>query len=88
MTKKLSDNKKQGDIYQSSDLALSAALISEGFDLVSIDKTDPKRCQFTFKKLAGIEQAADAYWSGRLRVSARLMFDNLKMLKSRLYSKQ
>jgi hypothetical protein len=42
--------------------------------------------QFAFLREAGIERILDGYWADRLEVKARSFFDNLKMLKNRLYS--
>jgi hypothetical protein len=68
------------------DLGVSAALVTAGFELVWIDKSNPRKVQFIFKKKKGIGQALDEYWSNKLRVKARSLNDNTKMLKNRLYS--
>ena len=68
------------------DLGAAAALISAGFQLVLLDKTNPRKVQFAFLREAGIERVVDDYWADRLEVKARSFFDNLKMLKNRLYS--
>lgn len=74
------------DYYFSYDLGLCSALVSTGFELVSLDKTNPRKVQFTFKRKIGIEEVVDNYWSDRLEVKARIFFDNIKMLKNRIYS--
>lgn len=68
------------------DLGAAAALISAGFKLALLDKTNPNKVQFAFEREAGIEKVMDDYWADRLEVKARSFFDNLKMLKNRLYS--
>lgn len=68
------------------DLGAAAALISAGFKLALLDKTNPNKVQFAFEREAGIERIMDDYWADRLEVKARSFFDNLKMLKNRLYS--
>lgn len=68
------------------DLGAAAALISAGFKLALLDKTNPNKVQFAFEREAGIERVMDDYWANRLEVKARSFFDNLKMLKNRLYS--
>lgn len=77
------DNKNYFSTY---DLGLSAALISVGFELISLDKQDPHKVLFIFEKKIGIDKAVNDYFSGRLKVSARGLFDNIKMLKNRIYS--
>jgi hypothetical protein len=77
------DNKNYFSTY---DLGLAAALISVGFDLVSLNKQDPHRVLFIFGKKIGIDKRVNDYFSGKLKVSARSLFDNIKMLKNRIYS--
>ena len=72
--------------FYSFDLGASAALVSANFELVSLDKTNPKKVRFIFRREAGIEKVVDDYWTDRLEVKARTFFDNLKMLKNRIYS--
>jgi len=74
------------DGYFTFDLGCSAALISAGFQLISLDKTNPHKAQFIFCREDGIEQVVDDYWADRLEVKARTFFDNIKMLKNRIYS--
>ncbi|MFH1866991.1 MAG: DUF5659 domain-containing protein [Patescibacteria group bacterium] len=68
------------------DLGAAAALVSASFKLVLLDKKNPRKVQFAFLRETGIEKVVDDYWSDRLEVKARSFFDNLKMLKNRLYS--
>ena len=68
------------------DLGAAASLVSAGFQLVLLDKTNPHKVQFIFRREIGIEKVMDDYWADRLEVKARSFFDNLKMLKNRLYS--
>ena len=79
MTKKLEE-------YQTYDLGCAAALISVGFELVSLDKANPRKVQFIFRREVGIEKVVDDYWVDRLELKARAFFDNTKMLKNRIYS--
>ena len=77
------DNKNYFSTY---DLGLSAALISVGFELISLDKQDLHKVLFIFEKMIGIDKTVNDYFSGKLKVSARGLFDNIKMLKNRIYS--
>lgn len=95
MTKKLrkgrqDDDGVPADDYQrylhTFDLGAAASLVSAGFQLVSLDKANPRKVQFIFRREIGIEKVVDDYWADRLDVKARSFFDNLKMLKNRLYS--
>lgn len=74
------------DFYYTYDLGCSAALVSSGLELVSLEKSNPKKVQFVFRRKAGMEKIVDDYWSDQLKVKARSFFDNTKMLKNRIYS--
>jgi hypothetical protein len=72
--------------FYTHDMGCSAALISAGFQLVFLDKTNPRKVRFIFARKVGIDQAVNDYWSDKLVVNARTLFDNIKMLKNRIYS--
>jgi len=85
MTRKLKQN-NQIDNFSTFDLGCSAALISVGFELISLNKQNPRKVLFIFAKKDGIEKVVNDYFSGKLKVSARALFDTTKMLKNRIYS--
>lgn len=72
--------------FRSFDLGLSAALISAGFSLISLDKGDQRKVQFIFRRSDGIDSIVEKYWDDKLEIRARTYFDALKMLKNRIYS--
>lgn len=72
--------------FYTFDLGLSAALISVGFSLVSLERENLRKVQFVFRRGDGMDEVVDAYWADRLEVKARTYFDTTKMLKNRLYS--
>lgn len=74
------------DYYYTFDLGAATALVSAGFQLAHLDKNNPRKVQFAFLRETGIEKVVDEYWADSLEVNARSFFDNLKMLKNRLYS--
>ncbi len=74
------------NFFYTFDLGLSAALISVGFSLVSLDHENLRKVQFVFRRGDGMDEVVDAYWANRLEVKARAFFDNMKMLKNRIYS--
>jgi len=73
-------------VFTTYDLGVSTALLCADFELLSVDKADPRKALFIFKKEDGIEDVADRYFSDRLEVKARSFFDHLKALKNKLYS--
>jgi hypothetical protein len=72
--------------FSTFDLGCSAALISLGFELYSLNKENPHKVQFIFYRENDIENVVKDYWSDRLEVKARTFFNNIKMLKNRIYS--
>lgn len=72
--------------FSTFDLAASAALISKGFELISLDKSNPRKVLFIFRNQHGIKKVVEDYWADHLEVRSRTFFDNIKMLKNRIYS--
>ena len=89
MTKKLqkSQTYDDPDIYWTTfDLGCASAVITAGFEIILLEKSNPRKVQFIFRREVGIEKVVDDYWADRLEVKARAFFDNVKMLKNRIYS--
>lgn len=72
------------DFYQTTDLACAAAL-SLFLPVEAIDKTNPRRAYFVFRKSEELDRLLEAFWSRQLKVESRAYFDQLKALKTRLY---
>ena len=71
--------------YQTSDLALAAA-ISLYYPIQSIDKSNQKRVIFVFAKDRNFDLYIERYWKGELKVDPHKYFQNLKLLKNRIYN--
>lgn len=69
-----------------SDLGCAAALQTAGFELLALDRENPHKVKFVFRREADIEKVADDFWSDRLEQKSRSFWDNIKNLKNRLYS--
>lgn len=76
---------KKNKTFDSSDLGCCAALITAGYELQNIDNTNIRKVVFIFDYSKAIAEAAEKFWSDNLMVSARRYFENIKMLKSRIY---
>ncbi|QQR77474.1 MAG: hypothetical protein IPJ67_05120 [Candidatus Moraniibacteriota bacterium] len=72
--------------FYSHDLGGSAALVHLGFELVSLNRENPRKVQFIFRRDPLIEDALKEYWADKLSLGARGFFDTIKMLKNRIYS--
>lgn len=73
-------------VWTTYDLGISTALLCAGFELLSVDRENPRKAMFIFNRKAGIERIVNDYWTNRLEIKARSFFDNMKMLKNRIYS--
>lgn len=83
MTKSLNLN----DYYSTSDLALAAA-ISLSYPIETIDKINPHKAQFLFKREEGLDRLIEGYWRGELKVNPQAYFNQLKVIKARLYGER
>lgn len=73
--------------FRTYDLALASALVSYGFSISGIEKTQyGGKSSFIFDKNKELDQVIQAYWSDQLQVNPKAYFDVLKHIKTRLYS--
>ncbi|HEU5187354.1 MAG TPA: DUF5659 domain-containing protein [Candidatus Saccharimonadales bacterium] len=70
------------------DLGLAAALVSRGFVVQEIERDAGGQAHFLFVRTAELERTINSYWADTLEVRARTYSENIKMLKSRIYSGQ
>ncbi|GEM_PF-5781987 len=68
-----------------SDLGLAASLRSIGFEFLGVDRTDPTRVVFLFKKNPALGEAVDFYFRGVLQVDALALITSLKVFKNLLF---
>ncbi|OGG04880.1 hypothetical protein A2Z33_06275 [Candidatus Gottesmanbacteria bacterium RBG_16_52_11] len=73
--------------YTSTDLSL-VGYISLFSPILSVDKTNPKKVSFSFSKDSEVEKLLDLFWSGQARVEPNDYFNQLKQIKSRIYSQK
>ena len=81
------ENLKLKDYYSSSDLALVVAL-SLFYPIDSIDRTNPRKATFLFKRKEGLDELVEQYWRRELRIEPQLYFQQLKAIKARLYGEK
>jgi hypothetical protein len=82
MTIKLST---KNNLYKTSDLALATAL-SLFCPIKTLEKINAHKVYFIFKKDKGFEKLLDQYWRQELKVQPQAYFNQLKIIKARLYS--
>lgn len=72
------------DVFVSSDLAL-VTTISLWYSIELIDRTNLSKAQFLFKRKNGLNELVASFWKRELRVEPLAFFNQLKLIKSRLY---
>lgn len=70
------------------DLGLATALVSCGFVMSDTRRDETGRMHFIFVGTDELDHAVNDYWADTLDVKARKYFDDIKMLKSRIYGER
>lgn len=73
--------------YQTSDIAL-ATIISLTFPLIRITPQSSGKSFFVFERNKEMEKLIEDYWSGTLKIEPKVYFNQLKTIKTRLYSEK
>ncbi len=79
-------NKLNNEITSLTDICLAATLSTLQQPILRLEKITPTKAQFLFKKTVELDKLIEAYWNNSLKVSPIEFFNNLKNIKSRLYS--
>ena len=78
---------KINDFFSSSDLSL-VTTISLFYPIDCVDRTDPSRIRFQFRRKEGIDQLIESFWRNELKISPLTYYNQLKLIKTRIYSKE
>jgi len=73
-------------IYETSDLGLTASLLSSGFEVIKLIKAEKPRVNFQFKDSKRLKEIIDKYWRKELNVEPQEFFMHVKQLKNRIYN--
>lgn len=68
------------------DLGVAAALVACDFEILDIKQNMSGRTYFIFQETAALDEVANSYYADTLHVKARKYFENIKMLKGRIYA--
>jgi len=77
--------KNENTYFQSSDLSL-VTTISLFHPIDSIDRSNPQRIVFIFKRERSLDDLIKAYWNEQLTVKPQKFFSQLSLIKTRIYS--
>lgn len=70
--------------YAVTDFHLATALITLGYALIDIDRTDRRRQVLQFEYTPEIEKDADDFFQDKLLLNPRANMSNARLLKERL----
>jgi len=72
------------NLYPCSDLA-TVTTLAMFFPIEAIDRSDPQRAVFMFRRDEGLDDLIKQYHMGSLRVNPTAFFQQLRTIKARLY---
>ena len=76
---------KQNKLYKTADLPQVAALSVHGFAVKDVERSNTQRVFFLFNNSKQLEEFVAEYWKGRIKVEPQNYFNQLKLLKGRIY---
>jgi len=82
MDKKIITNQQ---FYKTSDLGLTTAL-SLDFPIKTIDRNDPRKVLFVFDQTDELDNFVDKYWRSEITVEPERFTNQMKNIKTRIYS--
>ena len=71
--------------FRTSDLALATAISVLGIAIEAMQQSDDKRMNFIFTKSDRVQDLVNRFWRGELLVEPQSYFNQLKVLKTRIY---
>jgi len=71
--------------FKTSDLALATAISVLGVAIEAMQQTDSERMNFIFAKSEKLQDIVNKFWRGELLVEPQSYFNQLKVLKTRIY---
>jgi len=83
----MSNTYSTNDFFSTPDLSIAAYLVTIGFPLDHLDKSNRNKVVFSFYRDDGLDEAIQAFWADSgASVSPLQYFNTIKTLKNRIYS--
>lgn len=73
--------------YLTSDLALATTL-SLQFPIEDIDRSNPRKAVFVFRRSQALEELVDAFFTNEFKIAPQVYFNQLRDVKARLYAEK
>lgn len=78
---------RQEESFRTSDMALTAVLLLS-HPLEEVDRQNPRKAQFVFRRNDDLDRVVDSFWKGLLQVEPQSFFNQLRLVKARLYGEE
>lgn len=78
---------KNNDFYRTTDMAL-AVVLSLFYPIEAIDRQNPRKVQFLFSRDKNLDQLVESYWRGDIKVEPQAYFNQIRIVKARLYGEE
>ncbi len=75
----------ENEYFSTKDMALATTISYFGYPIEDIDKDDPSRSSFIFKRNKKLDELVQGFWSNSLKVSPLAFFNSLRSIKTQLY---
>jgi len=72
--------------FQTTDFYTAVFLLTSGFKLIEIDKTNPRRFSFVFQDQESRAKLLEDFFNGSARVEPRQFISSIKELKTLMYN--
>jgi len=76
---------KENDYFKTSDICLASSLCCCGYVVEAIDKNEPSKAIFFFKRNEQLDEVLQLYFTHQLKVEPLSFFSFLRELKTRIY---
>ncbi|MBI3335675.1 MAG: hypothetical protein HY001_04210 [Candidatus Portnoybacteria bacterium] len=78
---------EQTKLYETTDLALVSVILLFLLDALEVvNRENPHRVVFGFKKSDKLDNLVARFWERKLKIEPRAFFDGIKTAKARIYS--
>jgi hypothetical protein len=78
-------NTLNNDYYSTSDLSLATTL-SLWYPIEDIDRSNPRKALFLFQNTEKLQDLVAEYYHDEIKVSPQVYFNQLRVVKARLYA--
>lgn len=59
------------EVIRTSDFTLAATLLATGFDIMGLDKTNPKHVVFIYKRTSDLEVQVKKFWANEIKINPK-----------------